>query len=160
MGVQKNNSHFYPAILLLVASLCGCNDINNRQVNVGYGAWNISDKEVTNVNIGGYYKKKRLTSYPHMTPRMGITVFFNKQVTNIIPEEVKVSWHNTEPVGPYRVKLRSRIPDDVIRKASKTTHTLKIGVSVGKLPILVCWRLERSAYPKPGSYYVQQGGDC
>ncbi len=134
--------------------------MNTSRVNVGYGAWNISDDQVTNVNIDGFYKKKRLKSYPHFSPSMGTNVYFDKEVEKYIPDELMVSWQMTMPVGPYPVKLRNRIPDDIIRKASKPAHTLKIGISVGRLPILVCWRLERSAHPKPGAYYVQQGGDC
>jgi len=156
----NNNISPYGLVLVLLASLYACDDINNSRLNVGYSAWNISAEELTDINIGGYYSTKRLASYPHHTPSMGANVFLDRQLAQLIPEEVKVSWHNTEPVGPYRVKLRSRMPDDVIRKATKRGYILNIGVSVGKLPILVCWRLERSAHPKPGTYYVQQGGDC
>ena len=82
---------------------------------------------------------------------------------------MEVSWTNIrtknnslvyEKSGPHKVKLRSRIPDDVIKMAAKKGYKLDIGFSVGRLPILVCWRVERWAHPKPGTLYVRQGGDC
>jgi len=162
--------HAFWFLLLFIASLNGCNQPEAGRVNVGYGAWNISSVEVTDVKVTGFFSKHRLNAYPHMTPSMGSNVFLDKDVTHIIPEEVQVSWRETpvegeqwydsKQVGPYSVKLRSRIPDDVISKASKTKYILNIGLSVGKLPILVCWRLVRSVHPKPGTVYVQQGGDC
>lgn len=166
----KNKQYAYWVFAILLINLGGCNKLGNNGVNIGYGAWNISTEEVTDVNVGGYFTASRLNAYQHMMPSMGSSLFRDKDVSTVIPEEIQISWrqmprkgqewYNSKQFGPYKVKLRTRIPDDVIRKAKQTDYTLNIGLSVGKLPILVCWRLERSADPKPGTVYVQQGGDC
>ena len=47
------------AFLLLLLQF-GCNGIDDTRINISYGAWNIDDRGVDDVNIGGWYKKKHL----------------------------------------------------------------------------------------------------
>jgi hypothetical protein len=69
----------------------------------------------------------------------------------LVPEEVEVSWrelpspggkpYTGELKGPYRVKVRSRIPPDVLRMARKEGYFVELMFSVGEWPILFGWDL-------------------
>ena len=70
---------------------------------------------------------------------------------HLVPEEVEVSWrelpspggkpYTGELKGPYRVKVRSRIPPDVLRMARENGYVVEVEVTVGELPILLDWQL-------------------
>lgn len=72
-----------------------------------------------------------------------------------LPEEVDISWETLLPNsdakvvgdirGPYRIKIRSRIPSELLALAARDNrwrnYILQISISVGKLPTLMNWRL-------------------
>lgn len=72
-----------------------------------------------------------------------------------LPEEVDVSWETLLPnsdvkvvgdiKGPYRIKIRSRVPPEVLALAARDNrrrnYILQISISVGKMPVLMNWRL-------------------
>lgn len=88
-----------------------------------------------------------------------------------IPEVAYVSWripakHGQDKfegtkVGPIPVKLRSRIPTDVLQQIrGSRRYYLEIGVSAGIAPVLVRWRLvDGEPAGQLAPIEVQRGGD-
>ncbi|MBB4842637.1 hypothetical protein HNP55_001152 [Paucibacter oligotrophus] len=89
---------------------------------------------------------------PRSVPNFGGDSFF-ADTGHKVPEEVLVSWReesspggkeNTgELKGPYRIKMRERIPAEVLRLARKHGFRVSIAVLTGELPIRLNWQLER-----------------
>lgn len=86
-----------------------------------------------------------------------------------VPARVEVSWrlppragqgrYKGDLVGPLELKLRSRIPKDVLSAATGRGRTLQIAVSVGVIPILVRWRLIEPNLDGRGHREMSRGGD-
>jgi hypothetical protein len=140
--------------------------------NASYGFWN---------NVGRNLEMAQLTQvgaeamvwhtlqdikYFGPQPRFGGRRYDNLRV----PDELEISWrekpqmgalaYTGELKGPYRVKVRSRIPSEVLRMAGDENYLLHLSFLAGKEPILFNWRLEK--YPGTGTgniIIVKQGGD-
>lgn len=86
-----------------------------------------------------------------------------------VPQKVRVSWrlppregqarYKGDLVGPFEPRLRSKIPDEVLRAATKRGRILQIAVSVGVVPILVRWRLIEPNPDGRGHREMSRGGD-
>jgi hypothetical protein len=89
-----------------------------------------------------------------------------------VPDSVSVSWRVSsdpasseskgEVVGPIAVTLRSRIPDEVLRKVKASRRFyLEIGISAGVQPALLRWALidTRPLMGEVGVREIQRGGD-
>ncbi len=87
-----------------------------------------------------------------------------------VPEEMEVSWrkmppaggkpYTGEPMGPYRVKVRSRIPQEVLELARRDGYSLGVKLSVGKAPVLLCWGVVGDKSDKRGRSTIIAGGQC
>lgn len=87
-----------------------------------------------------------------------------------VPEQVEISWRNLpqqgqalyrgDIEGPYTIKVRSRIPADVLKKSREAGYDLSLMFLVGKQPVTFCWRLGDYKSSPPSNITLQQGGDC
>lgn len=86
-----------------------------------------------------------------------------------VPEDVEVSWRKMLPpsdnpyigeqIGPFRVKVRSRIPQEVLQMARQDGYSLGIKISIGKEPILLCWGIvTKNGAKLLGT--IMAGGQC
>ncbi len=86
-----------------------------------------------------------------------------------VPEEVEVSWrkmpregqaiYKGDPVGSYRIKVRSHIPQQALKLARRDGYSLGLEFSVGKEPVLLCW----GVVTKKGASLlgaIMAGGQC
>ena len=145
--------------------------------NVSYSFWNNSDKDVEKMEITGIYedRKKYLISSSVAKAAGWNTRWFvggsqyMADTGHKVPEEVEVSWrkmpssgdnpYTGEPVGPFRIKVRSRIPQEALQLARRDGYSLGIEFSVGKQPILLCW----GVVTKKGASLlgaIMAGGEC
>ncbi len=87
-----------------------------------------------------------------------------------VPEQVEVTWrklpqqgqalYRGDIEGPYTIKVRSRIPADVLNKSHEVGYDLSLMFLVGKKPVTFCWRLGDYKSSPPRNITLQQGGDC
>ncbi len=147
---------------------------------VGYSAWNNSDEKVQNIEIVGIYpeRKQLILSFLRGEPYPGRriqgfvgNVQYMSGTGHKVPDEVEVSWRKLPPpggepytgeaVGPIRVKVRSRIPEEALKLARRDGYSLGINFSVGKEPVLLCWgvvTVHESDYR--GHSTIMSGGQC
>jgi hypothetical protein len=126
---------------------------------VSYGAWTLVQPGVTDVTIYRWDSKRRqqlfaaarVNAARHVTPGWG-GMTYSADTGHEVPEEVEIvwrkwpregeKWFQGEAVDPYRVKVRSRIPEDVLALSRERGYELRISFAVGKGPIPLCWRLD------------------
>jgi len=87
-----------------------------------------------------------------------------------VPEEVEIRWRNLpkegqafyrgDIEGPFVVKIRSKIPQRILKKSREPGFDLALMFLVGKSPITFCWRLGDYASSPPSNIKVEIGGDC
>ncbi len=146
---------------------------------VGYSAWNNSYEEVQNIDIVGIYseRKQLILSFLRGEPYPGRriqgfvgNVQYMSDTGHKVPEEVEVSWRKMPPpggqpytgerMGPYRVVVRSRIPEQALRMARRDGYSLGINFSVGKQPVLLCWGIATQESDYRGRSTIMSGGQC
>lgn len=88
-----------------------------------------------------------------------------------IPEEVMITWRELPPAGgksytgelkgPYRVKVRERIPKEVLDAAKRRGVSVALSFGVGVLPIVFNWQLSDYELDNPKGQIktLRQGGD-
>jgi hypothetical protein len=145
--------------------------------NVGYSFWNDSDKDVEKMEIIGIYQDRRkyLISSSVAKAAGWKTRWFvggsqyMSDTGHKVPEAMDVSWRKMPPpggqpytgelMGPYRILVRSRIPQEALQLARQDGYSLGIEVSVGKQPTLLCW----GVVTKKGASLlgtIMSGGQC
>ncbi len=167
-------------IVLGSAWLSGCASAGlfSQGENAAYSFWNNSDEDVEKVEIAGIYqaRKKYLISSSIAKAAGWNTRWFvggsqyMSDTGHRVPEEVEVSWRKMplpggkpymgEPMGPYHVKVRSRIPQEALKLASRDGYSLGIEFSVGKAPVLLCWGVVGDKSDKRGRSTIMAGGQC
>jgi hypothetical protein len=147
---------------------------------VGYSAWNNSDEKVQNIEIVGIFpdRKQLILSFlggdPYPVRRVqGFVgnVQYMSDTGHKVPEEVEVSWRKVPPgdskpysgelMGPYRIVVRSRIPEAAFKLARRNGYSLGINFSVGKEPLMLCWGVvgtDKSDHR--GHSVIMSGGQC
>lgn len=133
--------------------------------NARYGADNTAPREMEQVRVVDaanpdrwYFSQsgqpantwKPSAKYPRQMPSFGGNQY-NSDSGHKIPEEVLISWREMPPPGgqpytgelkgPHRVKVRSRIPDEVLKQARRDGFSVELSFSAGELPILFNWKL-------------------
>lgn len=157
--------------LLVLGLFSGCATPSGADekamMNVGFSVWNptlvaVNDPAVRSVeephnnfvsysvSVGPASPDYGRTLYRQFTRDIPPQFAGNAQLISL-PEEVDVSWEKRLPnsnvrtgdtQGPYRVKVRARIPPEVLALAAKdNNYRLHISFSVGELPILLNWKL-------------------
>ncbi|MEW6416082.1 MAG: hypothetical protein AB1482_12615 [Pseudomonadota bacterium] len=129
----------------------------SRGENASYSFWNNASEDIESVEIVGLYQdhKKYLISAARVMPaRHNIRAFYGgyqymSDTGHKVPEQVEVSWRKMPPVGgkpytgelmgPYRVVVRSRIPEEALKLARRGDYSIGIEFSVGKEPVMLCW---------------------
>lgn len=134
--------------------------------NASYGATNVSRKELEQLRLvdaispdrwyfsqsgqpadtwrpSAEYPKRKSAGY-------GGNQYF-ADTGHKIPDEVLISWrempalggqpYTGELKGPYRVKVRPRIPVEVLKQARRDGMVVEMGFTSGELPIVFQWRL-------------------
>lgn len=87
-----------------------------------------------------------------------------------VPEEVEVSWRKMPPpsdnpyvgeqIGPFRIKVRSRIPEEALKLARREGYSIGIRFSVGKEPVMLCWGAVAPESDFRGRSTIMAGGQC
>ena len=145
--------------------------------NASYSFWNNTDQDVEKVEIVGIYQdqKRTLVSYPDGKAAGWNTRWFsggNQYMADTghqVPEEAEVRWlkmpplggkpYTGEAVGPFRIKVRSRIPQEALQLVRRDGYSIGIEFSVGKEPVLLCWGI----VTKKGANQlgvIMSGGQC
>ncbi len=86
-----------------------------------------------------------------------------------VPEEAEIHWRKMPPsggqpytgetVGPFRVKVRSRIPEEALKLARRKGYSIGIEFSVGKEPVMLCWGIvTKNSAKLLGA--IMAGGQC
>ncbi len=139
--------------------------------------WNNSDKDVEKVEIVGIYQNQRKYLISSSIARaagwntrwfVGGSQYMS-DTGHKVPEEVEVSWrkmpregqaiYKGDPVGSYRIKVRSHIPQQALKLARRDGYSLGLEFSVGKEPVLLCW----GVVTKKGASLlgaIMAGGQC
>lgn len=168
-----------------ISALAGC--ITNagpfsEGENADYGITNVSPRELEEVRVEGANGKSYagqlgqpayhpLPGKPRVMPSFGGNRFMS-DTGHKIPEEVWISWrempspggkpYTGELKGPYKVLIRSRIPEDVLKLSRRDGFVIQVGLTSGVLPIVFQWRLvdERKGSDFQGRVTpIAQGGD-
>jgi hypothetical protein len=152
--------------------------------NADYGASNVSTREIEQARVADainpdrwYFSQSGQPAYhrnsknPRVMPSYGGNRYM-ADTGHKIPDEVQITWREMPPPGgkpytgelkgPYRVKVRSRIPEDVLRQARRDGVVIQMGFTIGELPIVFQWQLIDTN--KPSDYLgnhtpLAQGGD-
>lgn len=169
--------------IMMFGSVClsGCVSAGmfSQGENASYSFWNNSEEEIESLEIVGIYqdKKKYLISSSRVKAANWQTRWFvggNQYMSDTghkIPEEMEINWRKMPPVGgkpytgelmgPYRVLVRSRIPEEALKLARREGYSIGIEFSVGKQPVLLCWGVvttRESDYR--GRSTIMSGGQC
>ncbi|GEM_PF-3319481 len=146
--------------------------------NASYSVRNSAPREMEDVQVVGaagmpYAGQLRQPAntwkpsaeYPRQMPNFG----GNRLNPHKIPEEVLITWREIPPSGgqpytgelkgPYRVKVRERIPDEVLKQARRDGFSVNLSFSAGELPILFNWKLVDFVSLKHGIKKWCIGGD-
>ena len=169
--------------LLLLFVYLNCWNIaaaNAESEEVIYNAQNTIDSTINAVEIirtdtGEQLFYRSVDVSPINRNTWGISSFwgigaFAPDSGDPVPEEVKVSWrklpragqalYRGDVEGPYTVKVRSRIPLDVLKKSREPGYDLALMFLVGKSPVSFCWRLGDYKSKPPANIKLQHGGYC
>lgn len=125
--------------------------------NAKYGASNTAPREIEQVNVEGidgrpYFSQSGQRADTRKPGVKYVPGFGGDQLNpHKIPEEVLITWREMPPPGgqpytgelkgPHRVKVRSRIPDEVLKQARRDGFSVNLSFSAGELPILFNWEL-------------------
>lgn len=146
--------------------------------NASYSVRNIAPREMEDVQVVGatgmpYAGQLRQPAntwkpspqHPRQMPSFG----GNHLNPHKIPEEVLITWREMPPSGgqpytgelngPYQVKVRERIPKEVLNAASKNGYLVELSFSAGELPIRFNWKLIDFVSLKHGTKDWCIGGD-
>lgn len=151
--------------------------------NAAYGANNTSPREIEQVRVMDasnpdrwYFSQsgqpantwKPSPGHPRSLPNFG-GYQYNSDSGHKVPEEVLITWREMPPPGgqpytgelkgPYRVKVRERIPKEVLAAARKDGFSVELSFSAGELPILFNWKLIDFVSLKHGTKDWCIGGD-
>lgn len=173
--------------MMVFGSTClsGCSSAGlfRQGVNVSYLFWNNSDGDIENVVAVGIFEDKNIKYYASISEavrryaQLGQPIHgyvWGHQITADtgykVPKEVGVSWrklpsaggkpYTAELMGPYRVVVRSRIPEEALRLARSDAYNLGINFSVGKEPVLLCWVVATYESDYRGRTTTMAGGQC
>lgn len=152
--------------------------------NIGFSISNYSDKDIEKVEVMGIYQDgKKIELYStsssqsrirYLTPGQPIYGFigntqYMSDTGHKVPEEVDVRWrkmpregqaiYKGDPIGSFRIKVRSRIPPQALQLAGRDGYSLGLTFSVGKEPVLLCW----GVVTKKGASLlgaIMSGGQC
>lgn len=171
-----------------IAFLTGCaaraGGLFSSGENADYGATNVSTRELEQVRVMDgakldtwYFSQSGQPAYnrnpnnPRVMPSFGGNRYMS-DTGHQIPEEIVITWREMPPAGgqpytgelkgPYRVKIRSRIPGQVLKQARHDGFVIQIGLTAGELPIVFQWQLvdEKKGTDYRGSVTpLAQGGD-
>lgn len=167
--------------MVVIGTIClsGCVSAGlfSQGENASYSFWDNASEEVESVEIVGLYQdhKKHLISSSRVKPaRHSIRAFsggyqYMSDTGHKIPKEVEIRWRKLPPldgkpytgevVGPFRVKVRSRIPDEALKLARREGYSIGIEFSVGKEPVMLCWGIvTKNGAKLLGA--IMSGGQC
>lgn len=155
--------------------------------NAVYAFWNNSDEEIEKAGTVGIYQDGKIkyldsqsSSKPlrrYVPPGQPIHGFGGghqmlADTGHKVPEEMEVKWrklpapgakpYTGERMGPFRIKVRSRIPQQALQLARRDGYSLAIYPSAGKEPILLCWALADTGAKSDhrGLRIIMAGGQC
>lgn len=166
--------------MVLIGSIClsGCVSAGlfSWGENASYSFWSNASEDVESVEIVGLHQdhKKYLISAARVMPaRHSIRAFYGgsqymSDTGHKVPEEAEIRWRKLtlpggepyagEAVGPFRVKVRSRIPEEALKLAKREGYSIGIRFSVGKEPVMLCWGVVQYGIGNLGT--VMSGGQC
>ncbi len=169
---------------LVCLSGCVSAGLFSQGENAGYSFWNNSDETLEAVKIVGIYldSKRELTGASRSEPvrryvplgqpilGFGGGARYFSDTGHKIPEEMEITWRKMPPpggqpytgelMGPYRVLVRSRIPQEALQLARRDGYNLGIQFSVGKQPVLLCWGIATREGDYRGRSTIMSGGQC
>lgn len=152
---------------LLFLSSCAVQAMGGLRAgeNARYGADNIAPRDIQDINVVDtanpdrwYFSQSRQPAntwkpsvkYSRQMPSFGGDQF-NSDSGHKIPDEVLISWREMPPPGgqpytgelkgPHRIKVRSRIPDEVLKLARRDGFSVNLSFSAGESPTLFNWKL-------------------
>lgn len=162
--------------------LCGCavqaSGLFGDGENASYSVRNTAPREMQDVQVVGVTGRpyagqlrqpantwKPSAEYPRRIPSFG----GNHLNPHKIPEEVLITWREMPPPGgqpytgelngPHRVKVRERIPKEVLDAARNDGFLVELSFTAGELPILFNWKLIDFVSLKHGTKDWCIGGD-
>ncbi|MBN8441740.1 MAG: hypothetical protein J0M28_08575 [Thauera sp.] len=175
------NRHLYitSSVAALLAGCAGplAGILPNEEFVVG--AWNPTGKGLEQVRVIDVSNPNRWwfsqalqrphPSWPNVPPDR-IPGFGGDARSGRIPDAVTVQWRDLPapgaehytgtPHGPFVVaNIRSRIPSDILRKASQPNYALHVSFTSGVVPVQFNWKLEYFGGPGVGIKEVARGGD-
>lgn len=167
--------------MMVIGSIClsGCVSAGlfSQGENASYSFWNNASENVESVEIVGLYQdhKKHLISSSLAKAAGWNTRWFiggsqfMADTGHKVPEEAEIRWRKMPPssgqpytgevVGPFRVKVRSRIPEEALKLARREGYSIGIEFSVGKEPVMLCWGIvTKNGAKLLGA--IMAGGQC
>lgn len=147
------------ALLFLSGCAAQAMELLRGGENAKYGASNTAPREMEQVRVvdannpNRWYFSQSGQGADTRKPGVKYVPSFGGNHLNPhkIPEEVLITWREMPPPGgqpytgelkgPYRVKVRERIPDEVLRQARRDGFLVELSFSVGEPPILFNWKL-------------------
>ena len=139
--------------------------VMRRGENAGYGAINVSSRELEQVKVVDASNPDREYAGQSGAPAglnpgikypktRRIAAGHNRYMSDTghkVPEAVLVSWREMPAAGgqpytgtlfgPYRIVVRSRIPSAILEQTQKRTVHIDIGFTSGMVPPIMQWRL-------------------
>lgn len=168
--------------MVVIGTIClsGCVSAGlfSQGENASYSFWNNASEEVESVEIVGLYQdhKKHLISSSRAKAAGWNTRWFiggsqyMSDTDHKVPEEAEIRWRKLPPldgkpytgevVGPFRVKVRSRIPDEALKLARREGYSIGIRFSVGEEPVMLCWGVVAPESDSRGRSTIMSGGQC
>lgn len=162
---------------------CGCAALLRHGENVSYLFWNNSDGDIENVVVVGIFEDKSTKYYASVSEAVRRYARSGKPIHGFVwghritadtgykvPKELGVSWHKLpsaggkpytpEVMGPYRVAVRSRIPEEALRLARSDAYNLGINLAVGNELVRLCWVVATYESDYRGRTTLMAGGQC
>lgn len=147
--------------------------VMRRGENAGYGASNVSSRELEQVRVVDAANPDReyfgqsgqpVMTYGNYVPPPGTktrpSYGANRYMSDTghkVPEAILISWREMPPpggqpytgklVGPFKILVRSKIPPNVLEQARRDKVSLNFGFSAGEVPPYMVWRLEDENVP-------------
>lgn len=166
----------------LLQFLTGCavqaSGLSGSGVNASYSADNTSPRDIEQVRVADasnpdrwYFSQswKQANPWRPEHPKQRLNFGGNHLNPHKIPEEVLITWREMPPSGgqpytgelngPHRVKVRERIPKEVLDAAKNDGFLVALSFSAGELPILFNWKLIDFVSLKHGTKDWCIGGD-